>query len=54
VESNFGNAVASLPQSGNLLEDRRGENNKVSRGVYEAVETKAGKVRIVEAKGRRG
>jgi len=35
------------------LEDRRSKNDKVSRRMWEAVETKAEEVRIAEAKGRR-
>jgi len=32
------------------LKDRRSKNNKVSRGMWKAVETKAGEVRMAEAK----
>jgi len=35
------------------LEDGRGKDDEVPRGVWEAVETKAGKVRVAKAKGRR-
>ena len=35
------------------MENRRGENDKVSRGVQEVAETKAGKIRVAKAKGRR-
>jgi len=35
------------------LDDRKGENDEVSRGVREAVKTKAGKIRVAKVKGRR-
>ena len=35
------------------MEDKRSKNDKMSRGIWEAVEIKVGKVRIAEAKGRR-
>jgi len=35
------------------LEDRRSKNDKVSRGMWEAMETKAEKVRLTEVKGGR-
>jgi len=35
------------------LEDRESKNNKVFRGVWEAVETEAEKARIAKAEGRR-
>jgi len=35
------------------LENRGGENDKVSRGMWKTVETGTGKVRMGEAKGRR-
>ena len=42
--------MASSLQFWNQLENRRSENNKMSRGVWKAVETKAEKIRVVEAK----
>jgi len=35
------------------LEDRRSKNDKVSRGMWEAMETKAEKVRLTKVKGGR-
>jgi len=35
------------------LEDRRSKNDKISRGMWEAMETKAEKVRLTEVKGGR-
>jgi len=32
------------------LENRRGKNDEMSRGVWITVETKAGKIRVVKAK----
>jgi len=49
VEYDFGNAVACSLQSWNWLKNRRGEDDKLSRRVWKAVETKAGKVRVAEA-----
>jgi len=34
------------------LEDRRDENNEVSRRVWKAVKTKAGKIRVAKTKER--
>jgi len=34
------------------LEDRRGQNNKVSRGMQNTVETKAERTRMAEVEGR--
>ena len=45
--------MACMLQSWNQLEDRRSKNNKVSKGMWEAIETKAEKVRLAEAKGGR-
>ena len=33
MDSNFRDAMASMPQSRNRLENRRGENDKVPRGM---------------------
>jgi len=35
------------------LEDRRSKNDKMSKEMWKAVETKAGEIRVVKAKGRR-
>ena len=48
-----GNAMASLPQFWNWLEDRRGEDNKMSRRVWKAVEIKIRKTRVAKTKRKR-
>ena len=53
MEHNFGNAIASLPQSWDWLENRRSKDDKVSRRMWKAVETKVEEVRMVEAEERR-
>ena len=35
------------------MENRGSENDKVSRGMWQAVETSAGEIRMEEAEGRR-
>jgi len=45
--------MASTPQSRNRLENQRSENDEVSRGMWKAVETGIGKVRMGETKGGR-
>ena len=49
MECDFENTMACLSQSWNWLEKKESKNDKISRRVWEAVETKAGKVRIAEA-----
>ena len=51
MESDFGNTVASLPQSWDWL---RSENDEMSRRVWKAVETKVGKIRVAKTKERGG
>ena len=53
MKCDFENTIAFLPQSWNWLENRGGENNKVSKRVWKVVETKAGKTGVAEAKERR-
>ena len=54
MNSNSRNAIASIPQSRNRLENRRGKNNEVSRKVWKAVEAGSGEVRLGETeRGRR-
>jgi len=50
VDSDSGDAMASMPQPRNRLEDKGGKDDEVSRGVWEAMETCADEVRMVEAK----
>jgi len=45
--------VASSPQPGNQLENRRSENNEMSGRMWKAVETSLGKIWIGKAKGVR-
>ena len=53
MDGNFGNAVASTPQSRDRLENRRGENDKIPRGMWKAVETGAREVGVGKTKGGR-
>ena len=53
MDSDFGNIVVSIPQPRNKLENGRGENDKVPRGIRKAVEANIRKVRMAEAKRRR-
>ena len=53
MNSNFGNAVASMLQPRNRLENQGSENNEVSRGMWKAVETGTGEVSMGETKGGR-
>ena len=50
MKHNLGDVMASSLQFWNQLENRKSENNKMSRGVWKTVETKAEKIRVVEAK----
>ena len=53
MNCDLGNAVASIPQSRNRLENRRGEDDEVPRGMWEAVETSTREVGVGKAKGRK-
>ena len=53
MDGNFGNAMASMPQPRNRLENQGSENDKVSRGMWKAVETGTGEVRMGETKEER-
>ena len=53
MDGDFGNAVASMPQSRNKLENRRGEDDEVPREMWEAVETGTREVGVEKAKGER-
>ena len=50
MNSNFGNAVASMSQPRNRLENQGSENDKVPGGMWKAVETSIGEIRIGETK----
>ena len=45
--------MVSSAQPQNLLEDRRSENDKISRGVWKTVEASARKIRVGKVKKRR-
>jgi len=45
--------MVGLAQSRNRLEDGRGKDNEISRGVWKVVEANAKKIRVAETKGRR-
>ena len=53
MNGDLGDAVASMSQSRNRLENRRGENNEVPRGMWEIVETSTREVGVGKAKRRR-
>ena len=46
MDGNFGDAVASMPQSRDRLEDRRSEDDKVPRGMWKTVEASSWEVRM--------
>jgi len=46
--------MVSLAQSRNRLEDGRGKDDEMSGGVWKAVETNVGKIRVVETERIRG
>ena len=53
VDGDLGDTVASTSQPRNRLENRGDENDKISRGVWKAVETSTGEIGIGETKGER-
>ena len=53
MEYNFENTMACTLQSWDWLENRRSEDNEVSRGVWKAVKAKAVETRVVKTKERR-
>ena len=53
MNSDFGNVVAITSQPRNRLENWGSENDKVSREMWEAVETSTGEIRMEETKGGR-
>ena len=53
MDGDLRDAITSIPQSRNRLENRRGENDEVPRKIWEAVEISARKVRVGKVKGRR-
>ena len=48
MECNFGDTVACMPQFWDWLEDWRGKDDEMSRGMWKAVKTKAREVRMAE------
>ena len=53
MDGNPGNAMASTSQSRKRLVNRGGENDKMSRGVWKAVETSTKGVGMGETEGGR-
>ena len=53
MDGDFRDAIASALQPKNQLENSRGKNDEVSRGVQKAVETGTGEVRVAEVEGGR-
>ena len=53
MDGNFGDAVASMLQPRNRLENRRSKDDEVPRGMWEAVEASSGKIRVGEIERRR-
>ena len=53
MDGNFGNAVASMSQPRNRLENWESENDEVSREMWKAVKTSTEKIRMGETKGGR-
>ena len=53
MECDLRNSMACSSQPWGWLENKESEDDKVSRRVWEVVETKVGKVRIAKTKGRR-
>ena len=45
--------MASIPQSWDWLENRRGQDDKMFRGVWKIVETEIRKTKVAEAEGGR-
>ena len=54
MDSDFRDAMASMPQPRNRLENKRGKDDEVSRGVWKVMETYARKVRMAKVKGGGG
>jgi len=53
VNSNIRDAIVSMPQPRDRLENRRDENNEMSRRMWKTVETSTREVRMGKAEGRR-
>ena len=53
MNGDLGDAMASMLQSRNRLESRRGEDDEVPRGMWETVETSTREVGVGKAKRRR-
>ena len=47
MKCNIGNVMADIPQSRNWLKDRGGKDNKMSGWIWEVIEDKANKIRMV-------
>ena len=53
MNGDFRNAVASMLQPRNRLENRGGKNDKVSRKMWKIMETSAGEIRVGKTKEER-
>jgi len=53
VDSNFGDAMASTPQSRDRLENGRGKNDEMPGGMWKTVEASTREVRIGKVEGGR-
>lgn len=53
MECNVGNTRTSMPQSWDWLEDKRIQDDKVSREIWKAIKAKAGKIRVAEVEEKR-
>ena len=47
MKCNIGNVMADIPQFRNWLKDRGGKDNKMSGWIWEVIEDKANKIRMV-------
>ena len=53
MDSDFRDAVASMPQSRDRLGNRRSEDDEVPRGMWKAVEASSGEIMMGKAEGGR-
>ena len=54
MDGDFRDAMVSVPQPRNRLEDRRGKDDEISGGVWKIVEANSRKIRVAETERRRG
>jgi len=53
MECDIRDVVAGMPQFRNRLENERGENDKMSRGMWEEMEDEVDEARVAKAEGKR-